>query len=291
MTANDSLSNTVQLIRTHLPEFDRITKDIRSSAGYFVLPNKLITILSIDGLLEWSSLYAEPEKLNAVTASALIGPENVQKLDKKVRHMDERQKLEIREVFKEQVLRNETLHYGLESFRIPTETDLTTWLEDTLAGRGGENSIKLYLFLYSMITQLFNYLAVMSYARTMTTLVKNAIRGDDECYFNAVRTDKTVLFGIPYFKSRLIRAQFEGDLIFFQKLSTAIRGTSLGSKISHRRLMFVFALLDDENLLDMPLEQLLDVCNEVGVTEISDIESLRKRRKYYRERTGRQIKF
>ena len=58
--------------------------------------------------------------------------------------------------------------------------------------------------------------------------------------------------------------------------------------------MFVFALLDDEGFLEMPLNDLMAVCEDIGVYGrefgVEDTESLRKRRKYYREQTGRQIK-
>ena len=54
------------------------------------------------------------------------------------------------------------------------------------------------------------------------------------------------------------------------------------------------AVLDDEGFLDMPLDGLMDVCQEIGVYGrefgIEDTESLRKRRKYYREQSGRQIR-
>lgn len=288
----NSLASTAALIKSQLPEFDRITKEIRASGGYLTFSSPIVTLLSTEGLTAWSSFYEDPNKLKALTVVTLVGPKNIKKLERHIKRMDETQKAQLREKFKKQVLTQDSITLGADTFTMPTEDEWDSWIEDAIAGKDTEKAKNFYLLIYTVITQYANYLAVMAFARTMTTLVSMAIEGDDQCYFDAVRIDKTVLFGIPYFKSRLIRAQLEGDSKFLGKLSNAIRGTAIGTKISYRRLMFVFALLDDEGMLvDMELEQLLAICHEVGVTEIADTETLRKRRKYYRERTGRQIKF
>ncbi|MGV3590887.1 MAG: hypothetical protein ACO1PZ_04305 [Gammaproteobacteria bacterium] len=140
-----------------------------------------------------------------------------------------------------------------------------------------------------------NYLALMSFGRTMCDLVTSAKNGNDDDFCHAVQIDRTVLFGIPYFRQRLIRAQVGYEAEFLHKLGEAVKGSILRKKLSYPELMLVFAMLDDEGLLDMPLNELMDVCEELGVygrehgTE--DIDSLRKRRQYYRKMTGTQKSF
>jgi hypothetical protein len=153
----------------------------------------------------------------------------------------------------------------------------------------------LYIQLYASITQLNYYFSIMTFGRSICALVKDAKSGDDTALFSAIQIDKTILTSITYFKQRLNRAYLEGDSVFLGKLATAISGKSLGSKMQYPKLMFVFAVLDDEGYLDISLERLMGVCEQLGVYGreygIVDLDSLRKRRKQYRDKTGRQIKF
>ncbi|MCP5345364.1 MAG: hypothetical protein R3F41_04900 [Gammaproteobacteria bacterium] len=136
-------------------------------------------------------------------------------------------------------------------------------------------------------------MSLVTFGRHICDLVADAENGDDEAFCKAVQIDKTILFGIPYFHKRLIRAQLGSEPEFLHKLALALESPSLGRRISYPQLMFVFAILDDEGLLDMPLDELLTFCEELGVYGreygVEDTESLRKRRKYYRDRTGRRI--
>lgn len=286
-----SLESTVRLIKSQLPEFDSITKEIRKAGGYLGLPEKIIQLLVLDGLPPWSSFYTDPAKLKSLVARLLLGPEKIEEFKKRVTTLSAEDQTKVKESFKSQILESNVIDVGFDKITIPSDADFDLWLDEAMSQKSSEHTTSLYFLLYTMLTQIYFFLAVMTFGRSMCDLVRVAQTGDDTAFFAAVRVDKTVLFGIPYFQQRLIRAQVGNEPDFFQKLSNAIRGGSLGFKLSHRRLMFVFAILDDEGYLDLPLEQLLDICIEAGITDVPDTEILRKRRKYYREQTGRQIAF
>jgi hypothetical protein len=288
---DESLESTVRLIRSQLPEFDEITKIIRKAGGHLCFAEQIIQLLVLDGLPPWSSFYTDPIKLKSLVTRLLIGDKKLVEFSNKLTALSSEDQLNVKECFKSQILDSNIIDVGFDKIEIPSEADFDLWLEEAVNQESSEHSSSLYLLLYTALTQVYFYFAVMTFGRSMCDLVRAAQAGDETAFFAAVRIDKTVLFGIPYFQKRLIRAQVGNEPDFFQKLSNAVRGGSLGFKLSHRRLMFVFAILDDEGFLDLPLEQLLDICIEVGITDVPDTEILRKRRKYYREQTGRQIAF
>ncbi len=126
----------------------------------------------------------------------------------------------------------------------------------------------------------------MVHGRSMCQLVTDAKNGNDEAFRQAVHIDRTVL-QLPYFQQRLLKSQFSNDEVFLNKLASSIRTPILKSKIKYRTLMLAFAMLDDQNMLDLPHEKLLDVCEEIGVTGdehgINDVDKLRKRLHEYRK--------
>ncbi len=286
-----SLESTVRLIKSQLPEFDEIAKNIRKAGGHLCFPEKIIQLLVLDGLPPWSSFYSDPIKLKTLVTRLLIGDKKLVEFSKKLSTLSSEDQLKVTECFKSQILDSTIIDVGFDRIQIPSDTDFDLWLEEAINQKSSEHSTSLYLLLYTALTQIYFYLAVMTFGRSMCDLVRAAQAGEEAAFFAAVRIDKTVLFGIPYFQKRLLRAQVGNEPDFFQKLSNAVRGGSLGFKLSHRRLMFVFAVLADEGFLDLPLDQLLDICIEVGITDVPDTEILRKRRKHYREQTGRQIAF
>jgi hypothetical protein len=84
----------------------------------------------------------------------------------------------------------------------------------------------------------------------------------------------------------MFKAQFSDDAIFLKKVGDSLKRPILSSKIRYRTLWLTFAILDDEGLLGLPHEQILSICEQVGVygTQygIEDVGHLRKRLNDYR---------
>lgn len=134
----------------------------------------------------------------------------------------------------------------------------------------------------------FNTLALMIHRRSMCQLITDAKNGDDEAFCLAVQIDRTVL-QLSYFQQRLLKSQFSDDAKFLDKLASRIRTPILQSKIRYRTLIFIFATLDDMNILDsLTHEKLLNICMDIGVTGgengiDDDVGKLRKRLYEYKK--------
>lgn len=72
----ESLNNTIQLIKSLLPEFNELLSDIRQGHGFFNFPTQAIEILSKDGLPLWAVFYENHDRMKPLVMRALIGNEN-----------------------------------------------------------------------------------------------------------------------------------------------------------------------------------------------------------------------
>lgn len=229
--------------------------------------------------------------MRTLCLASLIGKDGVIELAEELRGSCLEDQNQIREMLKKEILSGEfdslfnvdqsTLDRAREEFERLSSNEQTEAIQHAS------------IVYYSVVTQLHHYLALMSFGTSQCDLVRLAKAGDDNALFQAVQVDKTVLFGIPYFRQRLANAQVAGELGFMDKLAKAVQGKPLRSKIRYKTLMMVFAVLDDEGFLDISLDQLMDICEDIGVYGreygIEDVDSLRKRVQYYRQMTGRQI--
>lgn len=290
-----TLETTVELIRDLQPDFNEIYAEVRKAGGRLQLPSPLVELLIKEELPSWCIFYEDEAKLKSLAVTLVIGLENIEEVEEGLKDASED---EI-EQFKDEIYKNiiDSDLFGVSSGDYVDkllEEPEKSWIDYSEAEQIKMQK-ELYIQLYATITQLNYYFSIMTFGRSICALVRDAKSGDDIALFSVIQIDKTTLTNITYFKQRLNRAYLEGDSIFLGKVATAISGKSLGSKMLYPKLMFVFAVLDDEGYLDIPLEKLMAVCEQLGVYGrefgIVDLDSLRKRRKQYRDKTGRQIKF
>lgn len=292
---NEALRRSVYILKILVPQFEEILQDIRSGHGLLNFPSAFQELLSKEGLPSWAKFYEDPLKLKALTLKALLGNQQTKELIEQFKDKSEDEKIAFREELKTELIESGALAATFDNVTTASLDEAReSW--NTMTGEEQtEGQVHLFLVLYSMITQIHYYLALMTFGCSICDLVAKAKKGDDDAFFKAVQIDKTILTDIPYFRKRLLIAHTGCEPQFFANLSNAIKGPLLGKKLSYPMLMLVFAVLDDEGFLDLPLDQLMDICEEVGVYGrefgIEDVNSLRLRRKYYREKTGRQIRF
>jgi len=148
---------------------------------------------------------------------------------------------------------------------------------------------QMAFYWLGMLLAFHELLALLVHGRSMRQLVNDAKRGDDKAYVLAVQTDRTVL-NLPYFADRLLRAQISGDHVFLDSLGYRMKNPLINGKIKNRTLFLLFAILESENKLDMPLKELLQLCQDVGVYGkqygVGDVNSLGKRRREYKKNQG-----
>jgi hypothetical protein len=289
----DSHRVTVKLIKALLPFFEEMIAETRKNHGYFKFESQLIPFLSKGHETPWATNYQSLGQLKLLAIFSFFEPSEIPELAKHIKESTLSEKQEMAARLKELALETTEEDKALDSVPVITEQDA----KDRWAALGPEERVdettRATLLLYAVITQFCHYCGLMTFGRSLCDLVADAIAGDDIAFCKAVQLDKTILYSIPYFRERLARAQLSADLVFLQKLSTAITGKQLAGYIKHKELMFVFAILDDEGMLGLPAEELFDLCEELGIYGqrfgIFDVGTFRKRRSYYLKMTGRKL--
>jgi len=290
-----SIETTIKFINNFRPAFDELFSCARKSGGKLILPDNIVDLLTKEGLPSWCTFYEDERRLKSLTATALIGPENIEQMVVRIKKSTPEEIETIKDELTQEALDSELFQLDIDDMEdIDPSYIEQEWAKLTPSEKLLEQK-RLYLLLYSFVTYVNYYFAIMTFGRSICSLVSDAKNGDDIAFCQAVQIDKSILTEIPYFRKRLSIANFSEDSCFLAKLSNALIGKSLGTKMTYPKLMLVFALLDDEGYLDLPLHKLMEVCEEVGVYGrefgVMDTESLRKRRKYYRDKTGRQKAF
>ena len=138
-----------------------------------------------------------------------------------------------------------------------------------------------------VFAQIFNTLALMTHGAALTTLVPQAIEGDDEAFLKAVQVDRLLLTHHPYFIARKQRAQDEGDTEFLSALAYRESNPNLKGKIRYPALFMLFGILESVKWLDkLKHDEILDLCDEIGLdrfqNRIEDVNYLTKRLADYR---------
>ncbi|NOT15227.1 MAG: hypothetical protein HOP21_06550 [Methylotenera sp.] len=143
----------------------------------------------------------------------------------------------------------------------------------------------LWCFLFS---SFFNVLALMVHGSRMTTLVPQAIAGDDEAFLKAIQIDRMLFTHYPYFRDRKFTAQDEGDVAFLEQLAYRETNPPLRGKVTYPALYMLFGILDSFQILsDLKHREILDICDEAGLdryqNRIEDVGYLTKRLGDYRD--------
>lgn len=142
--------------------------------------------------------------------------------------------------------------------------------------------------MMASFASFFDYLSIAVHGEKLTSLVAQAKNGDDEAFGKAVQIDARILIVIPYFKNRYACAITEDHENFRVMVSRKLSSPPYKGRIEHKSLWMTFAFLEGVGLLyTLPRDELLDLCNDVGVGEsgqpMEDVKNLNKRLSLYRE--------
>jgi len=261
--------------------FSQVLGEMKRDDGWLFFSPESIQLIVGGSVIEWWLLYEDPTRLRTAMVDILFTPEQVAAFagSKTMRTDITRAALSLvansdswGQSFAEDIeaAKRQTSE-GVESKRMPTE--------------------RLQKLFVALAANLYNYLAVMVYGKSLCQLVKETKGGNDEALVRAVQVDRTVL-NLPYFQQRLARAQLAGDANFLDTLAYRIRNPLLRSKLKHPELRIAFAILQDEGLLDSNTqEKLLDFCKEAGLYKGDDMDAFRKTLTAYRREQGKRKVF
>jgi len=158
------------------------------------------------------------------------------------------------------------------------------WIEvdEDLEWNGGPGGIYSKGDVIAVLTALQrNILGIMVYKRSLCSLIAEAHAGNDDCLFDAIRLDRTIVTG-PTAAARISKAELLGEKRFFQRLLKALKGPSQKHWESYKDLRYSLAILRDlglNDLSDKQLEHLLVDVLKVYPKGYSAQKNLRKQ--YY----------
>ena len=270
MDDHQKLDSTIQLLTLIMPEMDEIIAGMEQAGGWFpVEAQGLLEIVKTLKIENWAELYLDEQKLKGLAVSLA---------------MDEEQ-------HKAAVDHPEAVLEALKASSIEHLSTTVSAPSKAAIEKTAKDQTDLIkndvLAVYCFLTSLFNGLANMVHGQSLCQLVSAAQGGNDDALCKAIQIDRTILF-LPFVKDRLIKAQFSNDEAFLNNLAYRLKQPILKTKLRYRTLWLTFALLEDEGLLSLPHEQLLDVCEAIGVYGkehgIEDVGYLRKRLSAYKKR-------
>lgn len=270
MEKNSRQAQQLRFLKAILPDISWLIRHIERSGGWLNLRADFADALRTLGICWWN-YYEDSQKLRALSL-LMFFPEAEAKILAKGDSV---------EAIK--ALLSEVVEIDWDSLMTPNEEEIRQFqheLESASEEERLEVSKIVAIWLTAIVGTLFNVLAIMTHGRSMCQLVADAKDGDDDAFARAVQVDRTVL-ELPYFRERMMRAQLGRDDDLLRKVAYRLKNPILNSKIRYRELWLAFAFLQEEGLLDLRREELLDVCEELGVYGkefgIEDVGHLSKR--------------
>lgn len=270
----------VETLLILVPELNEVLVYLEKNEGWINLDERFISLL-LQWELNWQEYYEDEQRLRALSSLMFFDVEELKEFKKN-------------NDYETALLELITLNKEVDDFDFD---DLGT--ADELAEIYNEQSdedknkeLKQFVILcLGIITSSFNYLALMLHGYTMCTLVAMAKDGDDNAFCKAVHIDRTVL-NLPYFKQRMLKAQFGNDQNFLNILAYQLKNPLHKGKIKYKILWLTFLILDDEGLLDsLSHEEIFDICEQTGVYGkehgIEDVGHISKRLRDFRKYQGK----
>lgn len=270
----------IETLITLVPELNEALEYLETNEGWINLDERFISLL-LQWELSWQEYYEDEQRLRALNSLMFFDVEELQN----IKENDDYESALIEMVnFKNEV-------DDLELNDIDTPEQLAESFENSSDEDKNKTLKQSVIFCLGMITSSFNYLALMLHGHTMCALVSLAKEGDDNAFCKAVHIDRTVL-SLPYFKQRMLKAQFGNDQNFLNILAYQLKNPLHKGKIKYKILWLTFLILDDEGLLDsLSHEEIFDICEQTGVYGkehgIEDVGHISKRIRDFRKYQGK----
>ncbi|MDP1708821.1 MAG: hypothetical protein Q8L89_07145 [Gammaproteobacteria bacterium] len=289
------IEHAIKYLQCIIPDLDWILVSMQSKGGWMVLPPTIQRAFQNLKIKNYVELYLDEKKLNCFGFSAFLTPDAINELNQELGKIttEEEQTAFLNELI------GHLISLDFDGFHIPktdAEFESACRIFEALSPEDQAEEIRVSQIIWmSLLSNFYNYMALMVHGQKMTALVQQAIAGDDTAFCLAVQIDRTILTNLPYFKERSERAQLAGDADFLDKLAYRIANPVLRGKIRFHSLWLTFALLDGMNLLDtLSHSELLYVCDSAGVggynNRIEEVGYISKRLAEYRKFQSRAKK-
>lgn len=273
-------TSATKLVRALIPDWLWLLQHIESEDGYVRFPPVVSRWIADLNIENYPELYEDEARIGAMTLRAFLSTEEINVLAAQLTVLSP----EERGVFLQE--RIQDIKIAVDAFEIPSTPVEQKRAEEAfrvLSEQEKEESVASWQYMVmGLLASFYQSLSVMVHGEKLTSLVAQAMAGNDRAFAKAVQIDKRILFGIPYFKKRFADANTEGDHRFTEEVGAHLSRPPYKGKIRHKALYLAFAFLEQVGLLDkMRHREILDLCNEAGLdahaNRIDDVKNLSKR--------------
>lgn len=280
------LDSARELLRRVVPDWEGLLEHLESSGGrlkFLLEVNSMIVNLRIEN---YPLLYENTAAIANVLAPAFMDSNEISAFNVKVENASPADR---GQMIADALVDLDTLDPAFDFSKSDEEKQQASESLAALDPKTQEEISKFWQHLMMGTFALFyDYLSIAVHGEKLTALVAQAKNGDDAAFGKAIQIDGRILIVIPYFKDRYSRAITEDHEDFRAMVSRKLSSPPYKGRIEHKSLWMTFAFLESVGLLyALPREELLDLCNDVGVGEsgqpIDDVKNLNKRLSLYRE--------
>lgn len=280
ITARPSKKSALRFAEKMVPLYAELFDELKTDGGRVNLHSRISIIRQ--NVATYVTLYDDERRLAIALLKGLITEEGFEEFAQETAQLSDEEK----EPFLANLLDSGELDELFSLVEIPTTEE--GWKEADkafLALPADEQAIRTRqasLFWAGIFGNLFNMLSLMVHGAKLTTLVPQAIAGDDEAFLKTVQIDRCLISHHPYFLERKRRAQDEGEIAFLRALGYREANPTLKGKIRYPALYMLFGILESVQWLgDLRHEELLDLCESAGLdrfqNRIEDVNYVTKR--------------
>jgi hypothetical protein len=281
-------SSSLKVAQRLSPLCVELLRDLQKGGGRISFTPEVAQIQNLVG--SYALFYDDESKINLAMFIAFLGKEGVKDLAQELAALSQEEQQEILDNLASDETQDEIAD-AIDSFKIPRSSsewkaareEIAKWPEDERK-EAETRGAHYWCFFFS---SFFNALSLMVHGAKMTSLVPQAMAGDDESFLKAVQIDRMLLLHHPYFRDRKAKAQNEGDTKFLSKIAYRESNPPLRGKIRYPGLYMLFGILETIRWLDeLDHNEILDICDGAGLdryqNRIEDVNFLTTRLREYR---------
>lgn len=272
------------------PQYAEYLKELHKSKGQSFFKKEVANIQNTYG--GYVLMYDDERKISRAFLLATLGEDGYKEFNSEFVNSTPQEQQE----WLESLTEDHEIVEAYSSIEIPETPEEWQAAKDSIAKLSEEErkqaeTKSAYFWCFTFST-FFNTLSLMVHGSKLTSLVPQAIAGDDVAFLKALQIDRMLLLHHSYFRDRKFRAQDEGDIELLTKINYR-EFNILRSKIRYPALYMLFGILDTYRWLnDLKHSEILDICDQAQLdrfqNRIEDENCITKRLLEYRkwQKTG-----
>lgn len=254
----------VDLLSSSMPDAEWLLGEIESAQGWFRFPPYISSIITNLKIETYPLLYQNEASIVLMLFRGLMSDEQIKQLGIELEQATLAERSEFLTEFTEGLLN------GIDRMEIPktpAEQEAARERFESLSVEEQNKTVHISQhFFCTFFAMFYQQLSITVHGEKLTSLVTQAIAGDDKAFVKAVQIDRRILTTIPYFKERFVRAQEEADSDFYDDLSYRLKAPPYRGKIRYKTLWLTFSTLEMAGLLDaLSPAEIREICDEINL--------------------------